>query len=145
MAVSSGGGHWIQLRRLAPAFENLDLVYVSVDPARPADLEAAAYRVVRDATRRDRIGVLVLVSQMAWILLRERPAVVITTGAAPGLVAIALAKTFLRSRTIWIDSIANVERLSGSGRLAQRFADHWLTQWEHLAEPGGPAYAGRVL
>lgn len=145
MAVSSGGGHWIQLRRLAPAFDGLDLVYVSVDPRPPADLGPGRYRAVRDATRRDRIGFAVLVAQMARLLLAERPDVVITTGAAPGLVAIALAKTVLRSRTIWIDSIANVERLSSSGRIARRFADHWLTQWEHLATPGGPAYAGQVL
>ena len=69
---------------------------------------------------------------------------VVTTGAAPGLVALALAKLFAGSRTVWIDSIANTERLSLSGRLARPVADAWLTQWPHLARPGGPEHWGAV-
>ena len=79
------------------------------------------------------------------ILLKERPEVIITTGSAPGLVGIALAKLVSRARTIWIDSIANVERLSASGMQARHFADVWLTQWPHLSKPGGPEYWGSVL
>ena len=81
---------------------------------------------------------------MTRILLKERPEVVVTTGAAPGLVALALARR-LGSRTVWIDSIANVERLSTSGEHARRVADVWLTQWEHLARPEGPHFWGAVL
>ena len=51
----------------------------------------------------------------------------------------------LGARTIWLDSIANIEELSGSGRMVRRFADLWLTQWPHLAGPDGPEYAGAVL
>ncbi len=145
MAVSSGGGHWVQLRRIAPAFEGLDVFYVGVDRVRPADLGGAPYHAVRDATRRDRLAFAVLTSQLLRIVLTERPEVVVTTGAAPGLIALALAKTLLRSRTIWIDSIANAGRMSGSGMQARRFADHWLTQWETLARPDGPHCWGQVL
>jgi UDP-N-acetylglucosamine:LPS N-acetylglucosamine transferase len=145
MAVSSGGGHWVQLRRIAPAFEGLDLVYVGVDRATPADLGGASYHAVRDATRRDRLAFAVLTAQLVRIVLTERPEVVVTTGAAPGLIALALAKVLLRSRTIWIDSIANVGRMSGSGMQARRFADHWLTQWEGIARPEGPHFWGQVL
>jgi UDP-N-acetylglucosamine:LPS N-acetylglucosamine transferase len=70
---------------------------------------------------------------IAWIVLRERPHVVISTGASAGYFALRLAK-LLRCRTIWLDSIANVDALSVSGRKAGAFADLWLTQWEPLAE-----------
>ena len=70
---------------------------------------------------------------------------VVTTGAAPGLVALVAAKLLLRSRTIWIDSIASVETLSLSARLARPVADAWLVQWAHLARPEGPEYWGAVL
>ena len=33
MAVASGGGHWVQLLRLTPAFVDLDLVFVTVNEA----------------------------------------------------------------------------------------------------------------
>jgi UDP-N-acetylglucosamine:LPS N-acetylglucosamine transferase len=145
MAIASGGGHWVQLRRIMPAFEGLDVFYVSLDPSSAADVPGCTYYTVRDVSRRDRIGFLVLIGQLARILARERPAVVITTGSAPALVALTLAKTFLRAKTIWIDSIANAEELSASGAQAGRVADLWLTQWEHLARPGGPQYWGSVL
>ena len=69
----------------------------------------------------------------------------VSTGAAPGLMALAVAKLVAGSRTVWIDSIANSERLSLSGRLARPVADAWLVQWPHLARPGGPEHWGAVL
>jgi UDP-N-acetylglucosamine:LPS N-acetylglucosamine transferase len=60
------------------------------------------------------------------------PAAVITTGAAPGLVALFAAK-LCGVKTIWIDSVANVEHLSASGRVARKFADRVYTQWENLS------------
>ena len=145
LAVASGGGHWMQLRRIVPAFEGFETVYVSVDPAPPAALAGQRYYRVRDASRRRPLAFAPLVPQLARILLKERPEVVVTTGAAPGLVALALARRLCGSRTVWIDLIANVERLSTSGEHARRVADVWLTQWEHLARPEGPHFWGAVL
>lgn len=145
MAIASGGGHWVQMRRIMPAFDGLDVFYVSLDPSSAADVPGKRYYTIRDVSRRDRVGFLLLAGQLVRILARERPDVVITTGSAPCLIALGLAKTFLRARTIWIDSIANAERLSSSGAQARRVADVWLTQWEHLATPAGPKFWGSVL
>ena len=145
LAIASGGGHWVQMRRIMPAFEGLEVAYASVDPSSAADVPGRTFYAFRDVSRRDRLGFAVLIAQLARILLRERPDVVITTGSAPCLFALGMAKTLLRARTIWIDSIANAERMSSSGAQARRVADVWLTQWEHLAKPGGPDYWGAVL
>lgn len=144
LAVSSGGGHWIELRRIRAAFAGCDVVYVSTGAAADADLDGPYHRV-RDVTRRNGLGLAVTAWQLLRILARERPDVVVTTGAAPGFVALAAAKLLLRSRTIWIDSIASAETLSLSGRLARPVADVRLVQWPHLARPGGPQYWGAVL
>lgn len=56
-----------------------------------------------------------------------------------------LAGKLTGKRTIWIDSVANVEKLSLSGKLAGHIATLWLTQWQHLSRPDGPHYAGAVL
>jgi UDP-N-acetylglucosamine:LPS N-acetylglucosamine transferase len=82
--------------------------------------------------------------QLAWLVLKTRPHVVVTTGAAPGFAAIVFGR-LLGAKTVWIDSIANSETLSTSGAKAKRWADVWLTQWEHLAGTGGPDYWGGVL
>ena len=78
------------------------------------------------------------------MVLRHRPNVIITTGAAPGYFALRFGKLF-GARTIWIDSMANAEKLSKSGAEVRKHADLWLTQWEHLAQPEGPHFIGRVL
>ena len=64
--------------------------------------------------------------------------------ALPGFIGLCLAKA-MGKRMIWLDSIANAEQLSMSGRRIGAYADLWLTQWPHLAEAQGPEYAGQVL
>ncbi|MCA9449678.1 MAG: UDP-N-acetylglucosamine--LPS N-acetylglucosamine transferase, partial [Candidatus Omnitrophica bacterium] len=78
------------------------------------------------------------------ILLRVKPDVILSTGAAPGYMAIRLGRLF-GAKTIWLDSIANVEELSLSGQQVGKFTDLWLTQWPHLAQPEGPKFEGSVL
>ncbi len=145
LAVSSGGGHWVELGRLRAAFAGLEVVYASTEAADAAGLGGARHYVVRNVTRRDRWGFAVTLWQLLRILLRERPDVVVTTGAAPGFLALAVAKLLCGSRTIWIDSIASVGTLSLSARLARPVADAWLVQWAHLARRDGPEFWGAVL
>lgn len=135
----------MQLCRLKPAFEDMNIFYVSVDPSAATDVPGHRYYTVRDASRRNRLQFIELTFQLMRILFKERPCVVITTGSAPALVAMMLAKVFLHSKTIWIDSLANLEQMSSSGQKARSFADIWLTQWPHLSNPDGPAYWGTVL
>lgn len=143
LAVASGGGHWIQLLRLRPAFEACEVRYATTHKEFAQALSEPVY-VVHDANLEKKIELLVLFVQMFWVMLCYRPDVVITTGAAPGFVALFWGKVF-RAKTIWIDSIANAEELSTSGKQAKRVADIWLTQWEHLAKEDGPGFQGRVL
>jgi UDP-N-acetylglucosamine:LPS N-acetylglucosamine transferase len=124
----------VQLLRLRPAFEGFEVTYVSRDPSSSQDVPDARYFTIGDASRSQKLAFLVVILQAFWILLRTRPAIIITTGAAPGLVTLALGKTLFGAKTIWIDSIANVEKLSGSGGLAAKFADLRLTQWPDLAD-----------
>jgi UDP-N-acetylglucosamine:LPS N-acetylglucosamine transferase len=145
LAISSGGGHWTQMLRLKPAFNGLDVAYVSVQPSYAEQVPQCRFYAVRDVNRWDRWGYFILIAQITRILMAERPRVVVTTGAAPGLVALVLSKLLLRSKTMWIDSIANSEKMSSSGTQARHFADAWLTQWPALQRPVGPSYWGSVL
>jgi UDP-N-acetylglucosamine:LPS N-acetylglucosamine transferase len=143
LAVASSGGHWIQLRRLVPAFAGHDVAYVATDRGHRAEVAPARFYTVRDANRWNKPALLLSALKMLWVVLRERPSVVVSTGAAPGYLAIRLGK-LLGARTVWIDSVANVEELSLSGRMASTQADLCLTQWPHLARDG-VQYRGAVL
>ena len=144
LAVSSGGGHWVQLLRLMAAFTDYDIAYVTVNDAYRTQVSGHRFYALNDATRWNKIGLITMAARLTAIVARERPHVVISTGAAPGYVALRLGH-LIGARTIWLDSMANVERLSLSGEKIKGHADLWLTQWDHLATPGGPRYAGSVL
>jgi UDP-N-acetylglucosamine:LPS N-acetylglucosamine transferase len=143
LAVASGGGHWVQLRRLEPAFDGLDVAYLTTDPGLRPEIGPARFYTVKDASRWNKLALLRTASRILWVLIRERPGVVVSTGAAPGYFAIRFGKLF-GAKTIWIDSFANVEELSLSGRLASTKADLCLTQWPHLAG-GRVRYRGAIL
>jgi hypothetical protein len=144
LAVASGGGHWVQLHRMEPAFAGFDVVYVTVHPEYRSQVPESKFYCVNDATRWSKLALIVQALRIAWIIGKERPEVVISTGAAPGYFAVLFGRWF-RARTVWIDSMANIEELSMSGSHVGRHADLWLTQWPHLAKAGGPQYGGSVL
>ena len=145
LAVASAGGHWVQLQRMLPIFEEHDVAFVTTH----ADYrgESASYRfyVVNDASSwSSKLKLAQMAVRLFLIVVRERPDIVISTGAACGYFSILFGK-LIGSRTIWIDSMANVDKMSMAGRLARRYSDLWLTQWPHLASAKGPHYAGTVL
>jgi hypothetical protein len=144
LAIASGGGHWVQLLRLRPLLDDYAVEYVSVDRSYANDVAGRRLHRVRDASRWNKLGLLVQALQVLWIVLRVRPGVVLSTGAAPGFFGLLFGK-LLGARTVWIDSLANVEEVSLSGRQVRRYADLWLTQWPDLARPDGPRYLGALL
>lgn len=145
MLVASGGGHWTQMMRLRPAFDGFEQVFVGVKPYYAEDVAGARFEWVQDVSRLQRWNLPRTVLGLCYLILKYRPAVVVTTGSMPGLLALRLAKALVRAKTVWIDSVANVEEVSLSGRTAGRTADLWLTQWPHLARSGGPIYMGSVI
>ena len=144
LAVSSGGGHWVQLLRIKHAFADCEVTFVTVDESYRAQVPDHRFYVVNDANRFTKLALLKSALRLAWIVWSEKPDIVVSTGAAPGYLALRFGR-LLGARTIWLDSIANVEHLSMSGSRIGRCADLWLTQWPHLARPEGPHYEGSVL
>lgn len=147
MMVASGGGHWVELMRLMPALDGCSIAFVTVQndyKYQTMQYEGSRYYVVCDVTRWNKVRWIQTVLQLLIVLFRERPDVIISTGALPGFFALRLGK-LLGARTIWVDSIANVEELSRSGQKIGPHVSLWLTQWEHLATEQGPHYKGAIL
>lgn len=143
LAIASGGGHWVQLLRLRPAWDGCAVTYATVHADSASDVAPAPLITFTDASRRNYWMLAVVAVEMLGIVLRVRPDIVVTTGAAPPLLALLFARA-MGARTLWVDSIANGEVLSSSGRLAARAATTRITQWPALAR-GGIGYWGSVL
>lgn len=142
MFVASPGGHFVQMSLLAANFESK--IVVGTYDTCPSFLIADRYYRILDFSR-DNPHLIFFAIKSAFSILRiEKPALVITTGAAPGLVFVIVAK-LLKIKTLWIDSVANSRRLSMSGRIASFLGIDVLTQWPELADDIKVRYRGRVL
>lgn len=138
LAISSRGGHWIQLRRLRSAFDGCDLTWASTDPGFATEVAPAPFVLIPEATRWDRVKLVWSMLRILALVVRLRPDAIVSTGAAPGFFALRFGR-LVGARTMWIDSVANVEELSLSGRKAAGFADLALTQWPELGPALPPA------
>ncbi|MEM8842305.1 MAG: hypothetical protein AAGD47_11065 [Pseudomonadota bacterium] len=144
LAISSGGGHWVQLRRLAPAFDGSEVVFATVDRSAAQSVAPARVYLYPDANKDQKLRLVLASLRIAWILLLVRPDVVVSTGAAGGFLAIAIGR-FFGIRGLFIDSIANARELSVSARLATRVTDQVLTQWPGVAASSAARFRGAVL
>jgi UDP-N-acetylglucosamine:LPS N-acetylglucosamine transferase len=153
LAIASGGGHWIQLYRMRPAFDGHHVTYASTMPGLAASIADDAkvrgqlqpdYIILPEANRWQKLKMLKLLLRVGMLLLKLRPDYIISTGAAHGFFAIRMG-AFLGAKTIWIDSIANAEDMSMSGRLIKTHVSHCLSQWEDVATKESVEFHGAVL
>jgi len=146
--VASGGGHLDELLRLQGAWQGQTHFFVTTGSTAASELvkrSSARIYVLAEANRRHPIRMLRLLWTATQIFLRERPTAVLSTGAAPGCLLCLLAR-LARRRVVWVDSIANVERPSLSGRIVRYVADLFLVQWPELARRYPKArYVGELV
>lgn len=132
LGVASGGGHIIELLRLQPAFEGHDLEYMSTHESFASSCKGFPYHVVPDFSRWNPMMIPASAWKMFKAMRRIKPDVVVTTGAAPGVIALFIGK-LLGAKTIWVESLCHAEEISISGKMCALFADRIYTQWPHLA------------
>lgn len=143
LCIASSGGHFVQMGQLLPAFEGYE-VMLGATGSREAQGSTAADAYVPDASRWSKWRLLWSALACLKLVWTVRPALVVSTGAAPGYFAVRLGH-LLGARTIWVDSLANVDCISMAGRYASRHVDLMVTQWEHLEGEHGAVYLGSVL
>jgi len=131
--AASSGGHLSQLIRLSGSWKGREVFCVTTtDVVERTIREFGKVYVVGECNRNHPIRVVKVLFRCLRIVLRERPDVVISTGAAAGCMICFLGK-ILGAKVVWVDSIANVENLSLSGRIIRPFASLILTQWPNVA------------
>jgi UDP-N-acetylglucosamine:LPS N-acetylglucosamine transferase len=131
--VASAGGHLTQLLKLRSLWLGRSVFFVTtVDIGQSKLREDGSVYVVGESNRQQPFRILQVLYRCLRILLRERPKVIMSTGAAAGFIMCFFGK-LLGAKIIWLDSIANAGRLSMSGRMIRPFADLILSQWSDVA------------
>jgi len=101
--------------------------------------------VIGECNRRKPLNALCALVRCFRIAMQERPDVVVTTGSLP-LAIFCFAARLSGAKIVWIDSIANVEKMSLSGRMVRRISDLCLVQWPELvAKYSGVEYRGSLI
>ena len=101
--------------------------------------------VIGECNRHHPIETIKVILRAFRIVFKERPDLIITTGSMP-IAMLCLVSKLFGAKVVWVDSVANTERFSMSGRLMIRFADLFLTQWPELARTNPKAeYAGEII
>lgn len=144
LAVASKGGHWEQMCLLRPAFEEADVIFATTDARLPKKAGIENFLEVQDYNQDEAFKVLKGLFEMFGVVRRIRPQLIISTGAAPGLLAMVWGRVF-GAQTIWIDSIANTRKLSLSGRLAKKICHIVVSQWPDVARENDCMYKGSIL
>ena len=144
--ASSAGGHLTQLLKLADSWNGYDLFFVVTSALVRQELQKyGRVYVVEESNRHHPLRLIKVLAKCIRIVLREKPQVVISTGAAAGCIECFLGK-FIGAKVILVDSITNVEKLSLSGRMLRYIADMFFVQWLELTRKyKNVQFAGMVV
>jgi UDP-N-acetylglucosamine:LPS N-acetylglucosamine transferase len=145
--AASAGGHLIQLLKISESWKNLEPFCITTSEVVRDKLKQYANRiyVVGECNREHPVLTAKVLYRCMKIVIRERPDVIISTGAAAGCITCILGK-LLGAKIVWVDSITNVDRISLSGRMVRYIADLFLVQWPELAEKHrNVEYVGSVI
>lgn len=144
--AASAGGHLFQLQQLKPVYEKYDHFYFTFSGPKATELKAS-HRV-------SSIPNIVRSNPWSWVrgcwlslrvALKERPDVVLTTGAGV-VVFFCLWSKLLGARIVYIESLAKVRTPTLTARLLYPFADRFFVQWPELTHSFPKArYHGRLL
>lgn len=140
--VSSCGGHLTEVRRLKMAYGKYAHFYVLNDKAiLPPDMRGKTYFIAH--SERDRKFFMNLWEAFK-ILRKERPQVILSTGAGPAVPFAIVGRLFFRTKVIFIETITSVHSTSLTGKIMYHLAQRFFYQWKSLAgafpkgEYGGP-------
>lgn len=133
LAVASWGGHLEQLQQIVtPLLPQCDITLVTTSTLACTDGYNRTL-VVPDFSRKQWWKFVPCFFKIRKLLKKHRITHIVSTGAAPGMVAIVAAYSS-GIPSMWIDSAANTVRLSASGIIARHFATHTVSQWKDVAE-----------
>jgi beta-1,4-N-acetylglucosaminyltransferase len=141
--VCAHGGHLSEMLQLMDAFEGHETFFITYDAVRTRALER---RYLLPMIGKNPLLMAYAFVATLRILCREKPELLISTGAEIAIPAFYLAR-LMGIKTIFVESWARVAQPSGTGRLVYPVTDVFLVQWERLLSKYGKKakYEGAII
>ena len=150
--ISSEGGHLVEALNLIDAFKEHELFLVTYKVFHVEKFSdkriKRIYYVRMGATNLVLFFNMILNSiKFFHIFLKERPAVLYSTGSEIAFPAFYIGKFFFGTKLVFVETITKVKEPSKTGRVVYPITDLFIVPWKELKDVYGKKaqYAGRVI
>lgn len=141
--VCSHGGHLTEMIEILDAFSGHDIFFITY----PNSRNVGDYRMYyTDNLGKNPWRFIASLPAMLGILLKEKPDLIVSTGAEIAIPAFYLG-SLLGIRTLFIESLCRVKHPSATGKIVYPVSTVFLVQWEHLLQRYGKKamYRGNII
>lgn len=136
--ISSTGGHLNELLQLSPLFEKYEYHIITEKDKANISLKEKYKDKIYFLPYGTRARIFTYIFKYFWLCLKTvyyylkiRPKVIITTGTHTAGPMCILGKIF-RSKIVYIETFANKNKKTATGRLIYPIADLFIVQWEDM-------------
>lgn len=134
--AASSGGHFEQLMMLYPLMrKNEGFIITEKTNYKVNSKDIRTYEVAQ-INRREKffiINFIKLFIHSFFIYFKEKPDIVLSTGALSTIPILLIAKLF-RKKIIFIESFSKINTPTVTGKLMYKIADLFIVQWEEMKE-----------
>ncbi len=130
--VGSSGGHLTHLYMLKPFWQDKDRFWVTFDKedARSLLKGEKMYPCYYPSNRSIK-ALLINTARALQIIPKERPDLIITSGAAPAIPFFYIGKLF-GAKTIYIEVFDRIDAPTIAGKLCYPVTDRFIVEWEEM-------------
>jgi len=140
--ISSTGGHFVELMSMKPIFEYFDYYIINDKTKASVSLKKEYGKRVNFLIFGNKEKKLEYIFKMTYntfkclyLFFTIRPDVVITTGAHTSMPMCIISKVFgwmFRTKLVFIETYANSQTKTKSGKFLYHIADLFVVQWENM-------------
>ena len=139
----SGGGHLSELVQLEDFYKNKEHFFLTFRRPNSEELAKREKTFFIVDPKRNPIKLVLNFWQSAGIFFKEKPDLILTTGAGVAFPIALIAKIFGK-KIIYIESFCRINEPSLSGKLFYHISDLFLVQWPEMRKffPRAEYYGG---
>ena len=148
--AASSGGHLTELLKVQELFKDYDYLLVTEMTDVTRDLkDKYNIKYVDYGPNKNKIvywcTIFKNLAKAIGIVAKFRPDTIVSTGAQVGGFFCYIGK-FFGAKVVYIETMAKIKELSGTGHNVYKIADKFYVQWKNLAEKYDKAeYIGRLI
>lgn len=136
--ISSTGGHLSELLELQPLFNKYNSYLITEKDKSTIDLKKIYKKKIRYlpyCTRSKMISYIFkymyLIMKSIYFFIKIRPDIIITTGTHTAVPICYIAK-FFKKKIIYIETLANINKQTLTGKIIYPISNLFIVQWENM-------------